>query len=1121
MNKKFLLAMLLLGCTLPLFAQMRITEYMYSSNNTSGTGPGEFVELTNVGNTAINLTGWSFDDSDRAPGSFPISSFGVVQPSESVIITDATASVFRAFWSLPNSVKVLGGNNQNLARSDELNIFNGSNTLVDRLTYNDQGIPGSIRTQFRSGWATPGNLGTNMIASWVLSSVGDAQNSSMATTGDIGNPGRYIGSPPSPNAPTIRVANTTTSFISLPTDSPGEVSGVIGDPTDPASTFGVDFILTDPDTDVNSLAVIANSSNGNVTLNLTGTGATRNLKITPIAVGYVAITVSATDGVNTTNYTISYAASAASATQNTSRTRFHTGSSDASTAISVDGNYMVVADDESQLLRLYDRAGSGLPVTGFDVTSFLGLTDTNNSGVPREVDMEASIRQNNRIFWIGSESNNDDGESRPNRNRVFATDMTPNGVNTTLTYVGRYDHLREDIINWDINNVHGKGANHYGLQASAAATVNSKDPTGYNIEGAELAPDGTTAYIGLRAPQVLPANRQKALIIPVTNLTNLVNSQPLGSATFGMPIELDLGGRGIREIRKNTANEYVIIAGPAGDATGIAPFNFRLYTWTGNAADKPVERTANLTTLNANGSFESILEVPNALNNASQLQVLVDNGDATYYNDGTSAKDLSQSTFKKFRSDLVTLGAPVNTPPVLVNGINNQTSTVNQPFSYTVSASTFTDTETPNALTLTVTGLPTGLAFTNGIISGTPSATGISTVTVTATDPGGLFASTAFMFTVTSAPTNTPPTVISTIDNQTGMVNEPFSYTLLASTFTDAETPNTLTLTVMGLPTGLSFANGIVSGTPSVSGTSTVTVTAIDPGSLAVSTQFTFTVNPLSLLVLIAPTYDCQTGELTFNTDEGDGSPIEYMIMGVSPAPDWTANSTIVIPLALRTDPNVSPLTLMARQSGVVVSFLFDLQESCKFRTLKPTYNCDSGLLIFNTSGGTDLPIEYQIPGVVSFNLNRTAVVPLWIRTDLTGVPLQLKARQSGKEDTYEFTIQEECPAVPGELNLIAPAYTCSTGALAFNTRGGNSTPIEYMISGVTGWSSNPNFIVPASARRSAVLLTLSVRQSGIITSVDFDFRDFCSPAPLLEVVAPTYNCLNGTLAINVQGGEW
>lgn len=1026
MKTKFLLLMLLLGYSLSLSAQIRITEYMYSSNNAGAMGPGEFVELTNVGSTAVNLTGWSFDDNSRAPGSFPLSSFGIVQPRESVIITDATAAEFRAFWSLPNSVKVLGGNNQNLARNDEINIYNGS-TLVDRLTYGDEThILGSIRTQFRSGWTTLENLGMNSIVDWVLSSVGDAQNSNTASTGDIGNPGHYSRPVDCTNPPTIQVANTTTRFVDLPTNGPGYTSGVIDDPTDPARSLGINFQIADPDTPVNSLIVSASSTNTTLTLNLTGTGATRNLRITPTAVGYATVTVTVTDGTCPVRYLINYAASAASATQNATRSRFHTGTSDASSAVLVDGLHMLVADDENQLLRLYDRANSGLPVKGFDFTSLLQLTDVNNSDILREVDIEASIRQNNRIFWFGSQSNNDEGEVRPNRNRVFATDVAGSGDSATLIYVGRYDFLKNDILNWDMNNVHGKGANFYGLQASAAPGVNSKSSVGYNIEGAELAPDGTTAYIGFRAPLVPPTNRQKALLIPVTNLTSLMNNRPPGSATFGPPIELDLGGRGIREIRKNSANQYVIIAGPAGDATGTAPNDFRLYTWTGNASDKPQERITNLSALNVNGSFESIVEIPNPLTNTSQLQLLVDNGDAVYYNDGIIAKDLAQNNFKKFRSDLVTLGAPVNTPPTVANALENQVGRVNQPFSYTILAGTFTDVETPEALLLQVAGLPPGLFFTNGIISGTPSVSGIATVRVTATDPGGL----------------------------------------------------------------------------------------------SVSTEFTVRLDPAPNLMVVAPTYNCPTGELTFNTIEGDGSPIEYMIPGVPPAPNWTLDSTFVLPLAMRIDTSLRSLTLMARQGGRVFTFVFDLRDACLFRVLKPTYDCNSGLLIFNTSGGTGAPIEYKIPGVVSFNLDRSVVVPLWIRTDSNTQSLQLTARQSGQEPTYDFNLQDACQVVGSELDIVAPTYICSTGALTFNTRGGNNTAIEYMISGVTGFSTNPNFVVPAAIRRLGRPLTLSVRQSGVITSVEFDFRDFCSPAPSLEVVAPTYICANGALVINVQGGN-
>lgn len=112
---------------------MRITEYMYQGVN------GEFVEFTNVGNTPIDMTGWSFDDdSPRTPGSFSLSAFRTVAPGESVILTESNANTFRTAWNLCSVVKIIGGLNQNLGRNDEINLYNASNMLVDRLTYGDQ-----------------------------------------------------------------------------------------------------------------------------------------------------------------------------------------------------------------------------------------------------------------------------------------------------------------------------------------------------------------------------------------------------------------------------------------------------------------------------------------------------------------------------------------------------------------------------------------------------------------------------------------------------------------------------------------------------------------------------------------------------------------------------------------------------------------------------------------------------------------------------------------------------------------------------------------------------------------------------------------------------------------------
>ena len=63
------------------------------------------------------------------------------------------------------------------------------------------------------------------------------------------------------------------------------------------------------------------------------------------------------DGSNSASYVINYAASAASTTPASSR--FHTGKSDASAAIAIDSSYMLVADDEDQTIRVYDRTDRG------------------------------------------------------------------------------------------------------------------------------------------------------------------------------------------------------------------------------------------------------------------------------------------------------------------------------------------------------------------------------------------------------------------------------------------------------------------------------------------------------------------------------------------------------------------------------------------------------------------------------------------------------------------------------------------------------------------------------------------------------------------------------------------
>ncbi len=176
------------GLALAANADIRITEWMYSGDD------GEFIEFTNVGAVAIDMTGWSYDDDSRTPGTVDLSGFGVVQPGESVILCEPDAATFRASWSLSAAVGVIGGNTANIGRADELNIFDASDALVDRLAYGDNTI-GGPRTQNVSANALPADLGTNNVLAWFFSVPGDQFNSSFGALGNVANPGYYIPAP--------------------------------------------------------------------------------------------------------------------------------------------------------------------------------------------------------------------------------------------------------------------------------------------------------------------------------------------------------------------------------------------------------------------------------------------------------------------------------------------------------------------------------------------------------------------------------------------------------------------------------------------------------------------------------------------------------------------------------------------------------------------------------------------------------------------------------------------------------------------------------------------------------------------------------------------------------------
>ncbi len=439
-------------------------------------------------------------------------------------------------------------------------------------------------------------------------------------------PGTTIGSggPPPPPMPTIVPAETA-----LP--------AALGDPTNPA----LGLTVGDTGFELGELTVTASSSNKTVapSVEVSGSGSNRTLTVTPGAVGHSTITliVEAPDTGKATT-TIDYGVSA---NQGDESDRYYAGAGNASTAIDVGGGYMVVADDEGNVLRLYHERNSGEPTKTFDFTKVLPVGTS-------EADIEASARVGNTLYWIGSLSNKKSGKAAPEHDIVFAATLSGSGASTELTYLGSYTHLREDMVAWDEAN-----GDPLGLAASTAPGLPSNEADGFNAEGLEFAAGSTeTAYVAFRAPLQPTNDRKDALLIPVTNFASLVTHGNPGSspATFGGALEWNLEGRGLRELRRNAAGQFLAIAGTSDDSNST----FGLYAWDGNPADQPVLSSTPLSSVNE-GAWEDIVSVPEPLVGGSTVELLQDDGDSVWYADGLTSKTGMPSGLQKDLGRLFTI----------------------------------------------------------------------------------------------------------------------------------------------------------------------------------------------------------------------------------------------------------------------------------------------------------------------------------------------------------------------------------------------------------------------------------------------------------------------------------
>jgi hypothetical protein len=189
-------------------ADILITEVMSSSSHPGGAGNGDWFELYNSGDSAIDLSGWSWDDDSNTPGTHSLGGVTIAAKGF-VLVVDENATLIANWaadvWGIaPSASLVLVDNSMTTgfsgfgASGDSIYLYDSANNPVTSVTF------GTATSGRSFAWnATGASLGISTLGDGVSykalldgnDNLADDNPALYAPGTDIASPGQVIPEP--------------------------------------------------------------------------------------------------------------------------------------------------------------------------------------------------------------------------------------------------------------------------------------------------------------------------------------------------------------------------------------------------------------------------------------------------------------------------------------------------------------------------------------------------------------------------------------------------------------------------------------------------------------------------------------------------------------------------------------------------------------------------------------------------------------------------------------------------------------------------------------------------------------------------------------------------------------